>query len=72
MKALTKEQAIVISAFTGKLICDFSDLHKDMEARFDRPIFTHEYPSMTDEIEAMYKADFIAMMPESDQTNPLT
>ena len=64
MKKLTKEQAIVVSGYTMRLICNFSDLHLDIERRLGGPVFTHEIPSLKDEIEAAYKDDFIAMLPE--------
>lgn len=61
MKKLTKEQAIIITGFTGKLIGEFSDFHADIEKRLKRPVFTHEMAHL-DMIE-IYKEDFIKMDP---------
>lgn len=67
MKPLTKEQAIVVSGYTGFMVCgSFSDLHADIESRMGRPVFTHELGDreMFKRIQAVYKEDFIAMTPE--------
>lgn len=58
---LTKEQAIIITGYTGITACDFADFHRDVETRLGRPIFTHEFPSMSDRIKDLYKEDFLAM-----------
>jgi uncharacterized protein involved in cysteine biosynthesis len=43
MERLTKEQAVLISAFTGILCCEsFGDLHEYIEKVAGRPVFTHE------------------------------
>jgi len=40
---LTKDQALIISVYTGVLLCDnFSDLHEYIEKLAGRPVFTHE------------------------------
>ena len=67
MKKLTKEQAIVISGYTGFMICEkFSDLHADIEARIGQRVFTHELsdPKVNKRVKALYKDDFCAMKPE--------
>ena len=63
MQKFTKEQAIIISAYTGIMACKFGDLQEDVEKRLGRPVWTHEFGSGTlaGEIRDMYKADFIAM-----------
>jgi len=64
MKTLTKEQAIVITGFTGKLACKFSDFHGDVERRLGRPVFTHEFGNQkfAEEIEELYRQDFLEMV----------
>lgn len=59
----TKEQAIIISGFTGVLCCGFSDYHGDVEKRLKRGVWTHEFadPDVMAEIKAAYRDDFIAM-----------
>jgi hypothetical protein len=67
MQKLTKEQAIVITGFTGKLACEFSDFHGDVERRLGRPIFTHEFGNkkFAKEIAELYRSDFISMLENS-------
>jgi hypothetical protein len=66
MTKFTKEQAIVITGFTGKLACKFADFHEDAEKRLGRPVFTHEFGDrqFANEIEELYRADFLAMADE--------
>jgi len=63
MQTLTKEQAIVISGFTGFTAIAFSDFHEDVEKRLGRPIWTHQFadPNIQKEIKEAYREDFIAM-----------
>lgn len=65
MTKITKEQALVISGFTGVLACKFSDLHEDVEKRLGRPVWTHEFvdPKTNAEIKKAYKKDFLDMLP---------
>jgi hypothetical protein len=64
MKKLSKEQAIVITGFTGKLACKFSDFHGDVEKRLGRPVFTHEFGNkeFAKEIEELYRSDFLEIV----------
>ena len=39
---MTKQEAAIVTAYTGMLIGDFGDAHEYMEKIMDRPIFTHE------------------------------
>lgn len=39
---MTREERIIISAYTGYLMCDFGDVHKYIEEKMDRPVWTHE------------------------------
>ena len=40
---MTKHEAIVVSAYTGFLMCDFGDVHEYIEKKLGRPIWTHEF-----------------------------
>ena len=41
---MTKNEAVIISAYTGYLLTDnFSDVHAFCEKLLGRPIFTHEF-----------------------------
>ncbi len=64
MKKFSKEQAIVITGFTGKLACKFSDFHGDVEKRMGRPVFTHEFGNkeFAKKIEELYRGDFLEMV----------
>lgn len=64
---LTKEQAIIVSGFTGTLCCEFSDFHEDIEKRLGRPVFTHEFGGalIWEKIREVYTEDFMAILPSS-------
>jgi len=68
MKKLTKEQAVVLSGFTGLLHGSFSDFHEDVEKRMGRPVFTHELGNkdIVARVKELYRDDFIAMQPEAE------
>ncbi len=66
MKKLTKEQGIILTGFTGKLCCKFSDFHKDVEQRMGKSILTHEIAHSFKEIKVIYKKDFMKMLPKKD------
>jgi hypothetical protein len=60
---LTLEQAVIVSAYTGFLICDFGEMHKAVEEKLGRPVWTHEFPGLRQEIREAFKADFVALAP---------
>ncbi|WP_312181353.1 hypothetical protein [Pantoea sp. CTOTU46764] len=66
MNKLTKEQAIILTGFTGILHGSFSDFHGDVENRLGRPVWTHEFVAMSDELKELYRKDFIEMQPNAD------
>ena len=39
---MTKREKIVVSAYTGVLMCDFDELHAYIEELMRRPVWTHE------------------------------
>jgi hypothetical protein len=63
MQRLTAEQGIIISAYTGFLCCDFSDMHAAIEKKLGRPVFTHELGghAMADQIKEAFKDDFLSI-----------
>lgn len=63
MQKLTKEQAVIISAYTGFITCSFSDLHKAVEKKLGRPIWTHQFgdEAMMEEIRYAFREEFIAI-----------
>lgn len=64
MQKLTKEQAVVISAYTGVLCCNFTDLHEYIEKVMGRPVFTHELGDelFWDDLRDKTKKDFLSMI----------
>lgn len=67
LQKFTKEQAIVISAYTGVLACDFSDMHGEIEKRLGHPVFTHQIPAFIEKIREIFKDDFISMCSNTNQ-----
>ena len=63
IKTLTKEQAIIISGFTGITCCNFGLLHEDVEKRMGHPVWTHQFgdEAFMDKVKALYRDDFIDM-----------
>lgn len=61
MQPLTKEQAIVVSGFTGIVACDFLLLLQDVEKRLGRPFFTHEFAAQRETIKELYREDFLKL-----------
>ena len=64
MQRLTKEQAIIISGYTGVLCCEhFSELHKDIEQRIGQSIGTIGLGMISKEnYQKMYKKDFMNLV----------
>lgn len=58
---MTKREAAIVSAYTGYLIGSFSDFHAYAEEIFERPIFTHEFPSIVEELKEKSKKDFMSI-----------
>ena len=57
---MTKREAAIVSAYTGYLIGEFSDMHEYIEEIMGRPVFTHELGNMTtfDKIKSLARDDF--------------
>lgn len=54
---------VIVSAYTGILMCDFSDVHEYIEKILKRPVWTHQLADkkIWDEIKEASKSDFIAI-----------
>ena len=63
MQKLTKEQAIIISAYTGYTACDFSDMHYAVQQKLGREVFTHEFANtaVMEKIQEAFREDFLAI-----------
>lgn len=58
---MTKREAAIVSAYTRFLIGEFSDFHAYAEEIMGRPIFTHEFPNIADELKEKSKKDFMSI-----------
>ena len=60
---MTHREKVIVSAYTGILMCDFSDVHEYIEKILERPVWTHEMADkkIWDEIKAASQSDFIAI-----------
>lgn len=49
---MTLNEKIIVSAYTGVLMCDFSDVHKYIQEKLGRQVWTHElaYHDVREEI----------------------
>ncbi len=63
---LTKEQAVIVSAYTGVLCCEFSDMHEYIEKIMERSVWTHEMAdaSVMQQIRNAAKTDFLSICAE--------
>ena len=69
MQKLTKDQAIIITGFTGIMIVkEFSHFHEDVEKRLGRSVRLHELANdeLAEEIKETYREDFLAMIPDNE------
>lgn len=74
---MTKQEKIIVSAYTGTLMCDFSDVHEYIEKKLGRPVFTHEMAdnlaicgdksddSVEEAIKAVFNMDSQSGVPQS-------
>lgn len=58
---ITKREAAIVSAYTGYLIGEFSDFQAYAEEVMGRPIFTHEFPYIAEELKKKSKKDFTSI-----------
>lgn len=60
---MTKQEAAIITAYTGIMIGKFSDFHKYAEELLERPVLSHEFASKDtmDSIKNLSRKDFISM-----------
>ena len=65
---MTKQEKIIVSAYTGVLMCDFGDVHEYVEEKLGRPIFTHEFADkdIQKEIKEKSKEDFLKICSQEE------
>lgn len=63
---MTKEEKLIVSAYTGVLMTDFSDLHEFIEKKLGRPVWTHELANelVANELKNAVKEDFLKLCAE--------
>lgn len=68
MQVLTKEQAVIITGYTGITACNFGHFHEDVQRRMGRPVWTHEFGSeeFAEQLKELYREDFLAMVYKED------
>ena len=63
---MTKQEKLIVSAYTGVLMTDFDDLHEFVEKVLGRPIWTHELADefVVSELKEVLKEDFLRLCVE--------
>lgn len=58
---MTEHEKIVVSAYTGVLMCEFGKVHEYIEKILERPIWTHELAreELWEQIKEKSKTDFL-------------
>jgi hypothetical protein len=61
---MTLHEKVVLSAYTGILMCDFWEVHKYIEKLLGRPVWSHELASedLLAEIKEKAKNDFLKII----------
>ncbi|NOT66707.1 MAG: hypothetical protein HOP06_11940 [Methylotenera sp.] len=60
---MTKNEAAIVSAFTGILIGNFSEMQRYVEEKLNRPVFTHEFgdSDFVQTVRDISRADFLGI-----------
>lgn len=68
---MTKREAAIVMAYTGKVLGCSDEYYKYLEELFGRPVFTHEFldPSFAVECEKRSKDDFVNLKIEDQGTS---
>ena len=66
---MTEREKIIVSTYTGILMCDFSKVHEYIEEKMGRPVWTHEMASkeMYERIRDKCRDDFMALVMEEEE-----
>ena len=66
---MTKQEKIIVSAYTGYLMCDISDMYEYIEKKLGRPVWTHELASkeVWAEIREATKSDFLKLCKDGEE-----
>ena len=68
---MTKKEAAIISAYTGVLLGEFSDMHEYIEQILGRPVWTHQLANedIHNEIKNKSRDDFISLSIDKEIRN---
>ena len=60
---MTYQECVIVSAYTGYLMCDFDDMHKYIQEKLKRPVWTHELADkdVLRELRETARPDFLAL-----------
>ena len=60
---MTYQECVIVSAYTGYLMCEISDLHKYIEEKLGHPVWTHEMAdkAFRENLHKAAKEDFLAL-----------
>lgn len=60
---MTKQEKLIVTAYTGILMVDWGEFHKFAEELLGRPIYTHEFDKeeVTNEIVNAVREDFMKL-----------
>lgn len=60
---MTLKERVIVSAYTGVLMCSMSDMCEYIEEKLGRPVWTHELadPQVVAEIKEKTKSDFLEL-----------
>jgi hypothetical protein len=66
---MTKQEKLIMTAYTGILMIDFDEFHKFVQEKLNRPVWTHEFASdefMTN-LKEIVKEDFLKICTEEEK-----
>lgn len=68
MSDMTLEEKLIVSTYTGYLMCDVSEVHKYIEKLLGRPVWTHELanPDIQAKIQEKSKEAFLNLCNSKD------
>lgn len=66
---MTLKERLIVSAYTGVLMCDFDILHRYIMEVLGRPVFTSEFanPDVLEEIKEKVKPEFLKLCGNEDE-----
>ena len=65
---MTKQEKLLITAYTGICMVNFDDFHEYVEKKLGRQVWTHEFATeeLTTELKAKVRDEFIELCKKED------